>query len=443
MLKAFRKRFIILNISLAGIVLLAAYAVIGTMICQNEYSDLKNTMAAVLKPWNTGSRNDQSGGTAPENNNPPERKDKPSQKPEPKKPDEKDNISSGPAGGEKHEREHNNNISTIFYDTAEKKLSVLDEIVFDDDAEEVVDSILTQHENFGTIKQYSIIYYYEKTGSMVKIAVCSEDYITFKLFERIMVLALTFLLAMVLMLIISIRLAGFAEKPLRHSIEMERKFVADVSHDLKTPITVIMANNSIIKSNRSLTVSDNMQWIESTDKASEDMMQLVSNMLTMSSVDGLSPQKVDIVPVSLSSAAERCILQFESVAYEKNVMLEYEIEKDLTVYGTDEYIKRICGGLIGNAVKYEPEKGRIVIKSYSRKNKVFFMVQNICSRISKEDMPHIFDRFYRGDSTRTLSKGNGLGLSIIKQMVTLCGADIKAVSNDKEGTVFTVIFRKA
>lgn len=223
---------------------------------------------------------------------------------------------------------------------------------------------------------------------------------------------------------------------------MERKFVADISHDLKTPITVIMANNSILKSDRNASISDNMQWIESTDKASEDMMQLIGNMLTLSETD-TQPTHIRTVPVSLTSAAERCILQFESVAYEKNVTLEESVEDNLNVCATEEYLKRICSSLIENAFKYEANGGKVIVKAYSRKHKAIFAVQNLNSRIAPEDLPHIFDRFYRGDKARTQSKGHGLGLPIIKQMASLCGADIEAVSNDKDGTVFTVTFRRA
>ena len=292
------------------------------------------------------------------------------------------------------------------------------------------------------IRNYHIIYYRETTGNIVKMAVCSEAYTMSRMIRIVLMLSLAYILSMLLLLLISIRLARFAERPLRQSIEMERKFVADISHDLKTPITVIMANNSILKSDRNASISDNMQWIESTDKASEDMMQLIGNMLTLSETD-TQPTQIRTVPVSLTSAAERCILQFESVAYEKNVTMEESVEDNLTVCATEEYLKRICSSLIENAFKYEANGGKVIVKAYSRKHKAIFVVQNLNSRIAPEDLPHIFDRFYRGDKARTQSKGHGLGLPIIKQMASLCGADIEAVSNDKDGTVFTVTFRRA
>ncbi len=433
-MKAFRRRFIVLNMCLAGIVLLIAFVTIGFFIGTNEYTELRSTMANVLKPWNTDNAVVSKNGSPPRNA-PSDSKSKPSVKPDGERTGTKKTESE-----RKHE--HNNNITTMFYDRNEKKVTVLsEEVVFDEEADEIADAILVQQTDYGTISRYKIIYYRVNTGSMVKMAVCNEAYIGSRLIRMVLILSAAYLLAMGLLLLISFRLAKFAERPLRQSIEMERKFVADISHDLKTPITVIMANNSILKTNKDTPVSENMQWIDSTDRASEDMMQLVSNMLTMSAVDS-QPKHIHTVPVSLSSAAERCVLQFESLAYEKKIELEEEIEDDLKVMATEEYLKRICSSLIDNALKYEPTGGKVIIKAYSRKHKAYYLVQNLNSKIEEEDLPHIFDRFYRSDKARTLTKGNGLGLPIISQMASLCGAEITVSSNEKEGTVFTVVFRR-
>ena len=435
-MRAFRKRFTLLNMCLAGIVLLTAFIVIGSFIYANEYLELKNTMSNVLKPWNADN------AEAPKNNGFPKENEHHAEKKD-KAPDKSDEKNRDQKSDTEKNREHDNNITTIFYDRNEKKASVLsEEPVFDDVPEEIAGVILNQDNNFGTLSQYHIIYYREATGNIVKIAVCNEAYIRSRLFKTIIILSLAYLLSMLLLFLISIRLSKFAERPLQRSIEMERKFVADISHDLKTPITVIMANNSILKANRNTTIAENMQWIESTDRASGDMMQLIGNMLTLSAVD-TQPTHIHTVPVNLTSAVERCVLQFESVAYEKNVTMEESIENGLMVEATEEYLKRICSSLIENAFKYEPEGGKVIIEAYSRKHKAIFVIRNLNSRIAPDDLPHIFDRFYRGDKARTQSKGHGLGLPIIHQMTVLCGADIEAVSNDKDGTVFTVTFRKA
>ena len=305
--------------------------------------------------------------------------------------------------------------------------------------DDLVHDIISCEDHFGTLDEHGIIYYYEKANDVAKIAICSTSYINSRMFRIYILMAVTFIIAMLLLLPLSMKLAHFAEEPLKKAVSMERTFVGDLSHDMKTPITIIMANNSIIRSNPDSTINDNMQWIDSTDRAAEDMMQMISNMMTLTSVD-VPKKNMETVPVSLTSAAQRCMLQFESLAYEKGIELEYDIKEELTVRATDDYIKRICSSLVENALKYEPSGGKIIVKAYSKKHKAFFVVQNLNSIISEDDFPHIFDRFYRGDKTRSLTPGHGLGLPIIKQMSVLCGGDISASSSSKDGTVFTVTF---
>lgn len=488
MLKEFRRRFIIQTMILVGVVLLVTFAAIGSIISRNEYVELKNTMAMILRPWKASdgeSRSPEpkkgtSSGSSDNKNrlgdkeetepnegllsmeeetstNADRSSDKETSGAENSRPaaDEPPNEDKTPPvpksdryrqPSEKsgtnttHSRVRDDSIATVFYYPAEDKTTVISDNIVLEDIEDMVRAIVAQDEAFGTLSSYGVIYYREKTMDVIKLAITDIWYLRSRMVRTLLVLLLAYVLSMGLLLLISFRLARIAERPLQKAIHMERKFVADISHDLKTPITVIMANNAILRSNPSSRIEDNLPWLDSTDRASEDMMQLVTNMLTLSAVD-MPQQKVTLTAVNLTSAAERCLLQLESVAYEKGVLLEEEIAEDLTVLATDEYVKRICSGLLENAVKYEPSGGKIMVKAYSRKRHAYFVVQNQNSRILPEDLPHIFDRFYRGDKSRNQSKGHGLGLPIIKQMATLCGADLQVTSTDKDGTTFTVTFQ--
>lgn len=353
-MKAFRKRFILLNVGLAGVVLLAAFGVIGFILCGNVYSEVRNTMSNVIKPWNTSagaSARSKSEETASSESS-AEAKEKTSrktQRPDEKKeePPPKENKPDSPENNQpRGKRDHDDSITTLFYDADTKTASVLSETpVFEEDADVIAQTITAQQEDFGALNQYHILYYKEGSGQTVKIAVCSDSYIFSRLVKIVVVLVLVYLLTMGILLLISFRLSSFAEKPLRLAMQMERKFVADISHDLKTPITIIMANNSILRSRPDSSVSDNLKWVESTERVSEDMMQLVSRMLLMSSLD-TQPGRLKTAAVSLSSAAQRCSLQLESMAYEKEVTMETDIEDDLIVNATEEYLKTICSCLL-------------------------------------------------------------------------------------------------
>ena len=244
---------------------------------------------------------------------------------------------------------------------------------FDGDTEEIVHEIAKRNDNFGTIQTYHIIYYREKTQNEYKIAVADVSYIGYQVVRIIIILLLAYILSMALVFFISLKLSKLAAKPMENAIEMERKFVADISHDLKTPITVILANNTIIKSNPNAAVSDNLQWLDSTDSAADEMMNLIHEMLTLSSLES-AEKTVERQSVNLSSTAEKCVLQMESVAYERGITVEDEIDENITILSTDEYTKRICSSLIENALKYEPDGGNIKIKVGTSRKKAVFSV---------------------------------------------------------------------
>ena len=425
MLKNYRRRFVLLNMILVGLVLLGTFIIIGTVEHTNSYNELKNTMTLVLKPWNSSKEKQP-----PRPNNHSEKNDNT------KSPHEK--PANEPKEQEKHYKD--DNITTIMYNSRNDDISILSETLsFDGDVSEIIPEIAKQKDSFGTLYEYHIIYYREKAENEYKIAVADISYISYRMVRIIVILLLAYILSMALVFFISIQLSKLASKPMENAIEMECKFVADISHDLKTPITVILANNSIIKSNPHAAVSDNLQWLDSTDNAADEMMNLINKMLTLSSLESVE-KTLEKQAVNLSSIAEKCVLQMESVAYERGITVEDEIAENIMILSTDEYTKRICSGLIENALKYEPDGGNIKITVGTSKKKAVFSVQNFGSTINEDDLPHIFDRFYRGDKTRNLSKGHGLGLPIVHKMCELINAHIIVKSTKKDGTIFTVAF---
>ena len=147
--------------------------------------------------------------------------------------------------------------------------------------------------------------------------------------------------------------------------------------------------------------------------------------------------------MDLSAAAEKSVLQLESVAFERGVTLDSEIEENVFAAATTEYAERICTSLLENALKYEPAGGNVTLRLERTKKKARLTVRNQGSRIDPQDLPHIFERFYRADKTRGETQGNGLGLPILKKITELCGGTIDAASSEEIGTVFTVEFQSS
>lgn len=269
---------------------------------------------------------------------------------------------------------------------------------------------------------------------------------------------------------INIFFSRWALRPVEQSIKQQQQFTADASHELKTPLTVILANMAILSSQPEETVEDQMQWVDSTTAEAERMQKLVNDMLALSrpkervSADKEKPSEQGAMEkVDFSDLVESEVLQFESVAFERQVMIDSEIEEGLYVKGDPERLGRMVATLIDNACKYADEGGTVSVEllkgetaktaeknhrrhSARKKNRIMrfskiveLNVHNTGSVIPEEDLPHVFDRFYRADKARSSSTGGyGLGLAIGYEIAQDYNGNITVASTEEEGTTFTV-----
>ena len=422
MLKGYRRRFVAYNMLLVGVVLLVALIFQGLYLYRSAYNELQNTMRLIVEPLG-GARmgffrlDGADAGTPPEL---------------PQRMDGKD--------GRRAEREvSEEGILTVVYDSGSDSYTLLSPESFLDaeELDEGVRAAAAQEERFGRIGELGLYYYREADPEGCRIALADTAYLRSRTLKNTLTLAGIYVVTMALVFFISRRLSKLAAKPMEDALDLERQFVADISHDLKTPITVILANNSILRAAGDSSAQEREQWLASTDEAAKNMMQLVGEMLTLSNLESVG-RSVVTVPLDLSSAAEKAALQLESLAYERGVEIETDITGAVTVQGNTEYCARICSGLMENALKYEPAGGRVTVTLRAERKKAVLTVRNAGSFISPEDLPHIFERFYRSDKARSSRGGHGLGLPIIRQMVELLGGEIAASSAEGEGTQFTV-----
>ena len=254
-------------------------------------------------------------------------------------------------------------------------------------------------------------------------------------------LALTLVIAGLAVLaaffVISLFLSNWALKPVRDAWDSQRQFVADASHELKTPLTVILANASILLKHPQDTIASQSKWVESTQTEAESMQQLVSEMLELARVE----ERAAIVhePFDLSDLVDGITLTFESVAFEQGCTFNSEIEEGLSIDGDKSRIAKMTSTLIENALKYVDEGGTVEVKLAKTGSSAQLVIHNTGSCIASEDLPHIFDRFYRTDKARTSGTGGfGLGLAIARGIAREHEGDIVCDSSPQTGTVFTV-----
>lgn len=242
--------------------------------------------------------------------------------------------------------------------------------------------------------------------------------------------------AMCIFYFISKKLADVAVKPTEDVWNKQKRFIQDASHDLKTPLTVIMANNEILLSHTNEEDQDRKKWLESTKIEGEHMKELINQMLDLARSESLVTS-IELEEVNISEVSEMTSLQLEPIAYEKNVMIEAEIEKDIIIKSNKNEFTRLLYILVDNAIKYAPSESKVTITLQKNKKHTTLCVNNKGKSISNDDLPYIFDRFYRTDSARTKG-GFGLGLSIAKNIVIALNGEISVSSNDTDGTTFMV-----
>lgn len=263
-------------------------------------------------------------------------------------------------------------------------------------------------------------------------------------------LALVGAIALVVFFLINIFFSNWAVRPVAQSIKRQQQFTADASHELKTPLTVILANLSILRSHPDSTIAEQMQWIESSETEARRMQLLVNDMLSLArpkhdTEQGTSNAAMPKESLDLSDLVEGEMLQFESVAFERGILLESNIQEGVRVDGDEEKLGRMVSTLIDNACKYVEANGLVditlseEIPAALTDPVAVLHVHNTGEAIAPEDLDHLFDRFYRADKARTGGKGGyGLGLAIGQQIAHEHNGEITVSSSPGDGTTFTV-----
>lgn len=254
--------------------------------------------------------------------------------------------------------------------------------------------------------------------------------------------------------VITLFLSRWALRPVERVWNQQQRFVADASHELKTPLTVILANTSILLEHPEASVASQSKWIESTQTEAKHMQGLVSDMLELAAPENRGkdgePTPPDIASggtrtrLDLADLVEGEALQFESIAFERSISIECDIEQSVTVVGSKDRIARLVATLLDNACKYADTGTAVAVRLQADYGEARLTVHNDGGTIPADELPHVFDRFYRADKARTRGVGGyGLGLAIARDIVRAHGGTITAESAEGKGTTFTVVLPTA
>ena len=242
-------------------------------------------------------------------------------------------------------------------------------------------------------------------------------------------------LSFVAFFIISLLLARWAVKPVEEAWKQQRQFVADASHELKTPLTVILSNVQLLEE----AGADEQTRSRLTDNIltmSHQMRELIERLLELARVDsGLGERSLSAV--DLSQLVDGAVLPFEAVFYERGLELSCRVEEDLRVRGSPSHLKQTADILLDNAQKYAAPGSRVEVElKRSGRRHCLLSVASAGEALSPKELKDIFKRFYRADSARSRDGSYGLGLSIAEEIVRNHKGKIWAESRGGVNTFF-------
>ncbi len=235
-----------------------------------------------------------------------------------------------------------------------------------------------------------------------------------------------------LVLILIFLLSKKAVKPIAESYEKQKQFVTDANHELKTPLTLILANVDIAEAE----LGEN-EWLADIRAEGHRMTELVNQLVALSRMDE-DGHKMNVTEVSFGELVADTVSEFEPLAKERGKVLGASVDKEITYLGDEALLSRLVGILMDNAIKYCDQGGEISV-TLRRGRRVVLTVENTYAAVGELELNRLFDRFYRSDKARTFTGGYGVGLSMAKAIVENHKGEITAYKKDRTHIGFKVV----
>jgi len=234
-------------------------------------------------------------------------------------------------------------------------------------------------------------------------------------------------------------LAGRTLKPIQKMVDDQNRFITDASHELRTPLTALKSEIEVYLRGKNHTQKETEQLLKSNLEEVNSLQMLSDNLLQLAQYQQF-PNETDLLEnISLPQAVAAAVEKVKLMAIKKNISVENNI-KDYTVKGDEKSLEQLFIIFLDNAIKYSSENTKVNISAESVDRSIWLTITDQGIGIAKKDLPRIFERFYRADSSRTKQKesGYGLGLSIAKKIIDMYRGSIDVKSSLGKGTTFTI-----
>lgn len=281
--------------------------------------------------------------------------------------------------------------------------------------EQYVLKILDGNVERGKLDDTSYRFLVEKHGADTVISFIDYSFETEYLTSQLINYILVGIVSLIILFALSLYLSSLAIKPIEKSSKQQKQFFENVSHELKTPLTVILSNTSLLKDNGAFN-KEQSEYLNYIEQESQRMNKLVLDMLDLSKVENKIKYEYRIF--DLSKTMMSTSLMYDPVFYENHRKLEEDISSEVMIDADEAAIKQVLHIILDNACKYSSENTSTSLSLVSEKNFAVITIENnFDGEIIQEELEKIFDRFYKIDRARTRNDSYGLGLSIAKQII--------------------------
>jgi len=305
---------------------------------------------------------------------------------------------------------------------------------------DMITSLSTQAEDSGLTSEYSLRYRRRVNDDGSSLYFFTDTYAErSSLNAQLIYSGIIGLGAMGLFFIVSMLLSRWMVKPVENAWEKQRQFVADASHELKTPLTVVLSNTDMMIASHAVTDEKNRIRLDNIRAESQRMKGLVENLLTLARSDS-TPVLTTRTPVNLSFVVTGATLTLEPTIYDQGRSIDCQVADDVTVMGDGDKLRQLTDILLDNACKYGKVGSPILVRMTVTPNQkdAILSVASEGTPLPPEECLTIFERFYRSDKSRGQEKGYGLGLAIAQSIVKEHGGKIWAQSDGIKTNTFYV-----
>ncbi len=228
---------------------------------------------------------------------------------------------------------------------------------------------------------------------------------------------------------------------LKKTKEEMKEFTNEFAHEFKTPITAISGfSDYLIETAEGIETPERIEQLEMISEESKRLLNLSMNTLLLSKVDAMQVVE-NKEHYDLAEQLRKCVILLSKSLDQKEIELEMDEDLTLPFYGNEELLQHVWINLLSNAIKFTPPKGIITIIGESKQDEISVKISDSGVGMDEKTISHIFDKYYQNDSTN-VARGSGIGLAIVKRIVTLSGGEITVASWPKSGSTFTVTLNK-